>query len=65
MANDTTSISYFESTDANLLHDTTNLVRTEFAEEFEFEAVSVFVATWENVGHFAEKNSIQNTFQVS
>lgn len=65
VSNKTTSISYFESSNTDLLHSVTTLVRDKFTEEFEFVAVSVFVATWENVGHYREKNDEQNTFQVS
>lgn len=30
----------------------------------ELRIVNVFVATWENVGHYNENNTQQNTFQV-
>lgn len=63
-ANETTSITFFQSTDGNLLKRVSNLVQDSFVDEYEFEAVSVFVATWQNVGHFNRNNNQQNTFEV-
>lgn len=62
---DTTSISYFESSDAQLLATGTHVVQSEFYDEYEFNAESVFVATWENVGYFDRKSDSLNTFQVA
>lgn len=39
-------------------------VRRNFAIGDRFRVVSVVVATWENVGHYRENNTNQNTFQV-
>lgn len=40
-------------------------VRRNFPIGNDFRVVSVAVATWENVGHYRENNTEQNTFQVS
>lgn len=40
-------------------------VRRNFAVNENFRIINVLVATWENVGHFRENNTEQNTFQVS
>lgn len=40
-------------------------VRRNFAVGDNFRVVSVIVATWENVGHYRENNTDQNTFQVN
>lgn len=40
-------------------------VRRNFVVKNDFRVTNVVVATWENVGHFRENNSEQNTFQVS
>lgn len=39
-------------------------VRRNFALGDSFRVVNVIVATWENVGHYRENNTDQNTFQV-
>lgn len=39
-------------------------VRRNFAIGDKFRVVNVIVATWENVGHYRENNTDQNTFQV-
>lgn len=40
------------------------VIRRNFAVRDDFRIKSVAVATWENVGHYREKNVPQNTFQV-
>lgn len=40
-------------------------IRRNFAVGDNFRVVSVIVATWENVGHYRENNTDQNTFQVN
>lgn len=40
-------------------------VRRNFVVDDNFQIVNVVVATWENVGHYRENNTEQNTFQVS
>lgn len=40
-------------------------VRRNFAVKENFRIINVLVATWENVGHYHENNTEQNTFQVS
>lgn len=40
-------------------------VRRNFAVDDNFRIVNVLVATWENVGHYRENNTDQNTFQVN
>lgn len=64
-ANETTSISYFQSTDIELLGTVTSLVHREFVDELDFESTSVLIATWENVGRYNANNDQQNTFQVA
>lgn len=39
-------------------------VRRNFAVGDNFRVLNVVVATWENVGHYRENNTDQNTFQV-
>lgn len=39
-------------------------VRRNFAVDDSFRVVNLVVATWENVGHYRENNTDQNTFQV-
>uniref|UniRef100_A0A182XKY2 Nidogen n=1 Tax=Anopheles quadriannulatus TaxID=34691 RepID=A0A182XKY2_ANOQN len=69
LPNDTATIVYFKSRDPTLLHRTTELVRDNFgsllARTGGFEALQVFVATWEHVGHYSMKNEVQNSFQVA
>lgn len=69
LPNDTATIVYFKSRDPALLHRTTELVRDNFgsllARTGGFEALQVFVATWEHVGHYSMKNEVQNSFQVA
>lgn len=40
-------------------------IRKNFDVNESFRVVNVLVATWENVGHYRENNTEQNTFQVS
>lgn len=39
-------------------------VRRNFNVGDNFRVLNVVVATWENVGHYRENNTDQNTFQV-
>ncbi|KAG4067397.1 hypothetical protein HA402_011951, partial [Bradysia odoriphaga] len=64
-ANVTSSISYFKSYDPEILNKATNYVKLAFDEAYDFQATSVFVATWANVGHYQAKNDVGNTFQVA
>lgn len=61
---DVTSISYFESSDARLLRHLNASLYGSFPKDMEFEPVGAFVVTWENVGHYKERNEHLNTFQV-
>lgn len=65
LPNDTAAIVYFKSTDEDLLHRVSDLVRVNFDESTDFEARQVFVATWEHVGHYDMKNDVTNSFQVA
>lgn len=59
-----TSISFSTlSTERNtrLAYET---IRRNFALNENFRINNVLVATWENVGHYRENNTEQNTFQV-
>lgn len=64
-SNESTAIIFYESQDPQILQNGTDLVRNNFYDASNFEASSVFVATWENVGHFNAKNDEQNLFQVA
>lgn len=64
-SNDTTAIIFYESQDQDILQNATELIRQNFNEASDFEASSIFVATWENVGHFKSKNDVRNLFQVA
>lgn len=63
-ANVTSSISYFKSYDPEILNKASNYVKIAFDDAYDFQAISVFVATWANVGHYQAKNDVGNTFQV-
>lgn len=63
-ANETSSISYFKSYDPEILNRASNYVKLAFDEASDFQATSVFIATWANVGHYQAKNDVGNTFQV-
>lgn len=58
------TIIYFKSHDEQLLRRANNYVRRGFSDAVDFEAKSVFVATWENVGYFNQKNDKLNSYQV-
>lgn len=40
------------------------LVRQSYADAHDFQAESLFVATWQDVGSFHQKNTVTNTFQT-
>lgn len=64
LTNDTAQIIFFQSDDELLLNRATRLVQSSFRDARDFRASALFVATWENVGHYNKKNNEQNTFQV-
>ena len=64
-ANKSTSISISVIDDANHLDEATQLISAHYLDGYTFEAVSLIVATWQNVGHYRENNDQQNTFQVN
>lgn len=64
-ADENTYITLFESMNAEQLEKATNLVRYTYADKEDFEAKSLVVATWKNVGYFDSKTDKLNTFQVS
>ncbi|XP_023302735.2 nidogen [Lucilia cuprina] len=63
-ANDSTSISIFNSQDPEQLQKVSELVRYAYNEQADFEATDIVVATWKNVGYFESKTDKLNTFQV-
>ncbi|XP_031633983.1 nidogen [Contarinia nasturtii] len=60
-----TSISFSKITSERNTRLAYETVRRNFAVSDNFRVVSVLVATWENVGHYRENNTEQNTFQVA
>lgn len=60
-----TSISFSKLTTERNTRLAYEVVRRNFAVSDNFRVVNVAVATWENVGHYRENNTQQNTFQVS
>ena len=65
LTNDTSAIIYFTSHNNELLDRATDLVRNGFQDASDFLALSIIVVTWENVGHYDQKNNETNTFQVN
>lgn len=63
-SNDSTTISLFKSQNADKLEKANNLVRSVFSDEFDFEATTLYIATWENVGYYNGKTDKLNTFQA-
>ena len=64
IADDSSSISLFESMNEEQLKKAADLVHYAFPEKSDFEAKSLVVATWKNVGYFESKTDKLNTFQV-
>lgn len=62
--NDVALISYYQTHDPNLLGRAGTVVRTSFSDAIDFKAESLFIATWQNVGHYNKKNEVTNSFQV-
>lgn len=60
-----TSISFSKLTSERNTRLAYEAVRRNFPIGDNFRVVNVAVATWENVGHYRENNTEQNTFQVS
>ncbi|XP_055916936.1 nidogen [Eupeodes corollae] len=63
-ANDSTTISLFKSQNPEKLQKTNGLIRSVIPEEYDFEATTLFVATWEKVGYYDGKTDKLNTFQA-
>ncbi|GAB0089199.1 Nidogen [Sergentomyia squamirostris] len=64
-ANDTTKIAYYVTQDPQVLYKATDVIRNGFANTIDFEARSILVVTWYNVGHFDRKADSLNTYQVA
>ncbi|XP_066245508.1 nidogen [Euwallacea similis] len=58
------TIAYYETQDPALLHRATENVHEYFLEYSEFQARSLFIATWNGVGYFNRKANKVNTYQV-
>ncbi|XP_067632308.1 nidogen [Eurosta solidaginis] len=65
LAYNITSISVFESSEAEQLQKASDLIRYAFPYKPDFEADKLIVATWKNVGYFSAKSDKLNTFQVA
>ncbi|XP_076314540.1 uncharacterized protein LOC143226890 [Tachypleus tridentatus] len=55
---------YRETKSQRLLTRANNDIQRHFSQGRDFQATSLFIATWDNVGHFDQKTSLVNTFQV-
>ncbi|ALC40596.1 Ndg [Drosophila busckii] len=64
-SNDDSSISLFVTRDAATLEKAQQLVRYAYADQTEFVAQQLIVASWRNVGYFNSKTDKLNTFQVA
>lgn len=64
-ANSSTFISLFQSESPEHLQKVNYLIRYAFTNKTDFEAKSIIVATWNNVGYYDSKTDKLNTFQVS
>lgn len=68
-ADGSTKISYYQSTDYNLLSRASSTIREAFSNASDFSAQSLFIATWSNVpkwrGESRERLYEKNTFQVA
>lgn len=59
------TVSYRESFEPDVLARGTRNVRESFSTGKDFEAKSVFLATWEDVGYHDRGTDKGNTFQVA
>ena len=68
-ADGSTKISYYQTTDSNLLNRASNVIRGAFSDASDYTAKSLFVVTWNNVqkwrGESRERLYEKNTFQVA
>lgn len=68
-ADGSTKISYYESSDSNILNRASSIIRGAFTDANDFRAKSIFVVTYGNVpkwqGESRERLFERNTFQVS
>lgn len=64
-ANASTTVSLFQSGNPEHLKKASELVSYSFTEEPDFEAESLIVATWRNVGYYDSKTDLLNTFQAA
>lgn len=58
------TISYYESDSPSLLQRASNDVKDAFSKHHSFQATSLFVVTWFEVGYYKEGHDKINTFQV-
>lgn len=63
-ANESTIISLFKSQSPEKIQKVNNLIRSIFPDEYDFEATTLYIATWENVGYYNGKTDKLNTFQA-
>lgn len=68
-ADGTSKISYYQTSDSNLLTRASNVIRDAFSNSKNFNAKALFVVTWNNVpkwrGESRERLYEKNTFQVA
>lgn len=68
-ADSASKISYYQSTDSNVLNRASSNIRSAFSDAQDFRAKSILVVTWNNVprwrGQSRERAYEKNTFQVA
>lgn len=57
------TIWYYQTEDAKLLQRATDTIHDSFSTAFEFQALNLFIATWEGVGYQGGSDRV-NTYQV-
>lgn len=63
-SDETSSITYYETSQPDYITSASNEVKLAYDDASHFDAKSVFVVAWENVGHYDGKNNVTNTFSV-
>ncbi|KAH1019720.1 hypothetical protein HUJ04_009502 [Dendroctonus ponderosae] len=58
------TVSYYETQNPHLLNRATENVHENFLDDVDFEARSLFIATWNRVGYFNQQSDKLNTYQV-
>lgn len=58
------TVSYYESSKPELLKRATDTIHDTFTSSYEFQATSLFIATWNGVGYHERGSDKTNTFQA-